>query len=276
MKYKHLLRVTRGSLPDRVFDQICALAPEGRKAHGFHLEFFSESADGGDIARNIAAICSANGLHQRRVPGAGAFGHSADRWYGEECYQKAEFLILNRQNKIQGLTQPIRDEKGRLLLVASNAKRSLKVGRIFPNWIIVSHKVRKVLEAGGLVGLQFAPVALQGHSINASPEPFWELQSSIVLPGMANKHRFIHPGLTEVEPFTGDFTKTVMINDPPFSKGEVHYRRADLAAVVPFDIGTTFEKYMEPHAALVISQRFYRHCLASGIPLAVDPVRVDP
>jgi len=33
---------------------------------------------------------------------------------------------------------------------------------------------------------------------------------------------------------------------------------------------------MEPHPALIVSQRFYQHCLKHRIPLEVEPVRIDP
>ena len=177
---------------------------------------------------------------------------------------------------MQSSAEPERNEQGRLQLVASNAKPSLKLFSVFPNWIVVSNKVRQLLESGQLIGLQFGEVVLKGKSVHASAEPFWELQSSLVLPKMANVHQFIHPGRTEPEPFQGDYSKIIMLNDPPFNKGEVHYRQKDLAALGAFDIARTFENYVEPHPALVISQRLYQHCLQHKINLSVDPVRIDP
>src|ERR1035438_7665734 len=147
MKYRHFLRVDEAMLPSSAFAAICAIAPEGCKHYGFHLQIDSESPDGGEIVKQIVVICSTNGLKRRRVIGANCFGHSADRWYGDEVRQNAELLLLTRQDQIQGLTRPERDEQGRLLLVASNAKASKKIGRIFPNWIIVSDKVRRLLES---------------------------------------------------------------------------------------------------------------------------------
>lgn len=276
MKYRHFISIDTGILPDSQFEAVCSLSPEGRTERGFRLTIDSDRPDGGEIVADFVSICEKHGLKKRNVSTKTSYGHTADRWYGEEVYVNSDFLVLRRQDKIQGLTKPERDEQGRLLLVATNAKPSKKIGRIFPNWIIVSDKVRRLLESAGLIGLRFGEVALQGKSIHASPEPFWELQSSLVLPKMANVHQFVHPGMTDVEPFQGDYSKTIMLHDPPFNKGEVHYRRSDLAAIGPFDIGRTFEKYMEPHEALVISQRFYQHCLKNKIPLEVEPVRIDP
>ncbi|HEV2394402.1 MAG TPA: hypothetical protein VG146_18790 [Verrucomicrobiae bacterium] len=56
----------------------------------------------------------------------------------------------------------------------------------------------------------------------------------------------------------------------------MHYRQSDLVQMGPFDIARTLEHYMETHPALVISQRFYQHCLKNKIALNVDPVRIDP
>ena len=36
-----------------------------------------------------------------------------------------------------------------------------------------------------------------------------------------------------------------------------------------------FENYMEPHPALIVSQRFYQFCQENKIPLNVQPVRID-
>ena len=71
-------------------------------------------------------------------------------------------------------------------------------------------------------------------------------------------------------------SKIIMLSDPPFRTGEVHYSKRDLAALMPFDVARTFENFMETHPALVVSQRFYQFCLKSRIPLNVQPVRIDP
>jgi len=162
------------------------------------------------------------------------------------------------------------------VLIASKAKPSIKVGRIFPNWIIVASKVRRLLENQSFKGLEFGEVVLKGKSVHASKEPFWEIKSPIVLPKMANTHLFFHPGREAPEQFTGDYTKIIGISDPPYNNSEPHYRCVELAALGSFDIARTFENYNEPHPALVISQRFYQFCLKNKIPLNVQPVRIDP
>ena len=274
MKYRHFLQVNEATLPKSAFAEICAIAPEGCKPYVFDLQIDSDFPDGGEIVKKIIQICRSNGLGRRRSYGPNSYGHAADRWYGDEVSNSA-YLIVCRQRQMQSPAEPERDEEGRLQLIASNAKPSLKLFSVFSNWIVVSNKVSQLLESGQFIGLQFGKVELKGKSVHASPEPFWELQSSLVLPKMANVHQFIHPGRTEAETFQGDYSKIIMLNDPPFNKGEVHYRRSELAALGAFDIAKTFENYMEPHPALVVSQRFYQYCLKNKIKLDVDLVRID-
>ena len=73
----------------------------------------------------------------------------------------------------------------------------------------------------------------------------------------------------------GDYSKVVLLDDDPFCKGELHYHQKDLEALGAFDIANTQEKFLSPHP-LVISQRFYQHCLKHKIPLEVEHVRIDP
>ncbi len=155
---------------------------------------------------------------------------------------------------------------------ASKARAGRKIGRIEPNWIVIPDNTQKILDAGNFKGLEYGEVALRGTSAKASTEPFWELKSSLTLPKMANTARFVTVGHV---PFDGDYTKIVWIDDTPYRAGEIHYRENDLKAQGEFDVARTLEKYMEPHPALVVSQRFYQHCLKNKIPLAVEPVRID-
>ncbi len=57
---------------------------------------------------------------------------------------------------------------------------------------------------------------------------------------MPYPERFVHRGVTAPEPFQGDYSRVVLINDPPFTKGEVHYRRSNLNTIGSFDIAQTF------------------------------------
>ena len=266
MKFRHFISIDAGILPEAAFEAVCSLAPAGRTRRGFRLTVDSETPDGGEAVRQFVRICEGHGLARRNVSTTKSYGHTADRWYQDERL-RAEMLVLLRQKQIQPGAEPERDPQGHLSLPDCP---DWDVGSIFPNHIVVSHRVRAALEGPGFLGLRFGKVVVQRETL-----PLWELQSSVALPKMANTHQFIHPGLREPEPFKGDYSRIVMLDDPPFNRGEIHYRRRDLAGAGHFDVANTFENYMEPHPALVISQRLYQHCLKNGIAFEADPVRID-
>ena len=276
MKYHHLLGFLADWIDESEAQELTRMKPEARIRNGFGYKLTTNDTKGDEFIRRSLEILQHRAIPRRRTANSTHYGYYISRFYEPHDLTSAELLLVTYQEEIQSLTDPLRDDQGRLLLTASNAKPNLKVGCIFQNWIIVSNGDRCSLESGNFIGLKFRDVAIKGKSIHAAAEPFWELLSSITLPKMPHPERFVHRGLTEAQPFQGDYSRVVLISDPPFAKAEVHYRRGDLEAIGPFDIAQTFENYMEPHPALVISQRFYQHCLAHKIPLAVEPVRIDP
>lgn len=265
-------------LAPSILREVADCYPKFAEGSGFrytaYLEVQPNDELGGRLADQLIALFNKLGIPSSRGWAPGTYWHDVDRVYDESDYNSAEFLLLLRQREIQRLEHE-RDAQGRPLLVASKAKVSIKLGRIWANWIIVSDKIRKLLETQDFKGLEFGGVVLKGTSIHASKEPFWELKSSVVLPVMANRQQFINPGMSAPEPFQGDFSKMVFIDDPHFRTGEIHYRRGELASLVPFDVARTFENFMEPHPALIVSQRFYQFCVKNKVPLSVQPVRID-
>ena len=245
----------------------------------------TQDPDGDEFIRRALEMLKRHGIPLRYSVNSSdynsSYGYDISRFYEPDDLKHAELLLLVRKGRIHNTLEPARDEQGRLYLLASKAKESLKLGNLlWPDWVIVSDKVRRSLEGAGLVGLRFIEVAIKGKSTYLASEPFWELQSSITLPKMPDRgnlfHPEFHPDHPTVEPFQGDYSRTIFINDAPFFNGEVHYRRSDLTVLGQFDIAATFENYMETHPALVVSQRFYQHCLKHKIPLPVEPVRIDP
>lgn len=283
MKYFHELQIDEPTLPGSEFEELCRLKPECRKPNGFRYEIPTDNAEGDEFLRYALGLLKHHGIPHRDQSDGTHYGYSILRWYDEADVVAAEFLLLDWQRKLQKGVKPERDEHGRLIVLARNVTSSLKFASTYPdNSIFVSDKVRRILEGGGLVGLQFGETTIQGGSGSVSGEPAWELQSAITLPKIANTHQLVHRGKTEAEPFTGDYSRQVLINDPPFVGGEPHYRRSDLAAVGSFDIANMREKFINEHA-LIISQRFYQHCIRNKISLALDklslgvrPVRIDP
>ncbi len=273
MKYIHHLAIDEPTLPKAQFHELYQLKPEGRRATGFRIDAVSRQPDGDEFIRHALEILKTNGVPRRVHSSATSYGHTVTRLYEEIELKEAEFLVLTC--RVVARTGVI---DGRAVLAADPAYRLTSVLN-FTRPVVVSDEVRQLLKGGMLVGLEFGAAPLNPDpdcNWGRIPGPFWEIQSSIALPKMSNTHQFVHPGRTQTEPFRGDYSKIIMISDPPFSKGEVRYRREDIDALASFDIARTFEKHMNPYPALVVSQRFYQYCLANGIGLSADPVRIDP
>lgn len=274
MKLYKTVIIRREGCPEHLYKTILEMAPNSMLPYGdIEVAAKPEENEIAELVKRIVDYCQANNL-----PWSSALGGGRPGTYAYEIFRKYELhdftavrlLNLSRGNLIQLKSE--RDEQGRLLMDASKARAGRKIGRIEPNWIVIPESVRKILAAGNFKGLEFGEVALKGTSARASTEPFWELKSSLTLPKMANTDRFVSVNSV---PFDGDYTKMVWIKDPPYRTGEIHYRESDLKALGEFDVARTLEKYKEPHPALVVSQRFYQHCLKNKIPLAVEPVRID-
>jgi len=69
--------------------------------------------------------------------------------------------------------------------------------------------------------------------------------------------------------------KCYFVSSPPYRNPEPRYREKETSEIGIFDVARTFDQlYGEPE--IVVSQRFYQHCLKHKIPLEVRPVRIDP
>ena len=223
-----------------------------------------ESAE--KLVDEIVALCEQRGLRKSSPGIAGAYTHRVHHHYEPSDLNSSPLLQLMTQNRtFKGINSGIRDELGRVWLPASEAKPTIKILSILLRpWIVVSDQTRHLLEAGQLVGLKFDPVTIKGHSAYASSAPFWELRSTVTLPKMANAIR--NPAVT-CESYL-----------PQDRYGEIHYRQRELQPLGNFDIAFTLEPFggAVPNPELIVSQRFYQHCLKHKIPLAVRPVRIDP
>jgi hypothetical protein len=227
------------------------------------------------VIDRLLHILNKHGIPQSRRWAPGTFYFEANRRYDSDDLSASELLIVNIHcNEVQ--FESSRDPGGRLILLPKKLRRNFVVGRIYPNYLVVSDKVMKLLAGGGFLGLRFNEVITLGGDGDSTPR-IWELTSSIVLPKMSNTHRFRCAGGPETvhQPFQGDYTKVIGIDDPPYRAGEPHYLRSDIKALGAFDVALTFEKYLVDHQALVVSQRFYQFCEKNGIPLGVSPIRID-
>lgn len=263
MKLFRSISLNKNVCPPDFYADIAQLYPGGtRSPLTFHLEAQPDDEEAARTVEHIAALCKQSGLDKVR----GAYSQLVMPCYEEADLQAAPLLRLVGQRKLfKGLNSNKRDATGRIVLLATEAKASITIASIFPEpWIVVSSGARRLLETADLIGIEFEEVAVKGHSIYAAPEPFWELRSTITLTKMANS--VIYP-----EPAYGHTAYT--IQDPYV---EPHYRETELASLGLFDIANTFERSRGGSRLLIVSQRFYRHCLTHKIPLRVKPVRVDP
>lgn len=220
----------------------------------------------------LISVSKAFGLGRTAQGSPGTYGLDAARLYEDSDLATCELLLIGPQAKYQ--IEDERDSTGRLWL-EDQFVTGLRLGSAW-DFTVVSDEFRRLMSAAEPVGLSFREVAPRNR--RGEPAKFWELESSIVLPKMANTDRLMYCGwrLTPPQPFTGDYSRMVIINDPPYRSGEIHYRRSELARLGKFDTAKTFELYRQPHPQVIISQRFYQHCRKNGIALKVEPVRIDP
>jgi hypothetical protein len=276
MKYCHIFEIDEATLTQDELADVCRFKPEARTLKGFQFEVISEDPYGGEFLRTFVESLRRRGVKRQMHSKPGSYGYYVMRYPEKADIISSELLLLGYQKKLKRIGGLERDEQERLVVLAADCKPVLRFGSTYPNnFIIVSDSVRQMLEKSELVGFQFMAISLKGKSSLMPPAPPWELGSSVTLPKLANTHRLVHPGMTGTEPFQGDYSRLVLINDEPFFGAELHYRRSDLAALGQFDVANTLEKFRTPHP-LVISQRFYQHCLQNKISLEVEPVRIDP
>jgi hypothetical protein len=193
----------------------------------------------------------------------GTYGYAVVRHYEPDDLGVAPFLILHPQKRMFS-EKLIRDKHGRLMLPAKQATATIKIAScLIQYFYVASAAVRKVLEAGQLTGLIFRETVLKAASAKATDEPFWEIDSNLKMPKMVNA--WLNPHSK---------TPVYAIDERPYRYGEPHYRQQEIQALGNFDIARTLEQ-LGPTHGLIISQRFYQHCLKNKIELVARPVRID-
>jgi hypothetical protein len=262
MKLYRSISLNKNVCPPDFYAEMCQLYPGGALQLMFRLEAKAGEEENAQAVEHIAALCEQRGLDKIR----GAYSYSLMPQYEKADMQAAPLLRLVGQRKMFKGIPPNqrRDGAGRIVLPATEAKATIKLASIFPtSWVVVSNATRRFLEGADLIGIKFEEVAIKGHSVHAACEPFWELRSTLALPKMANS--VIYP-----EPAYGHTAYT--IQDPYL---EPHYRKSELEPLHLFDIAHTFERSHDGSQGLIVSQRFYQHCLKHKIPVEVRPVRID-
>ena len=270
-------RLARRGNPELLYRLFRAAAPSSADAEDVKIEAVSgESLKWLKIALFVM-LCRSAGLKRNRFGDSGTFGYIVSRQYQSSDLEGSEFLCF-RGMRGEDLEYPARrDSTGRLQMARHNANRLSEFGMI-DHWLGASQAARQCLEGERFERLQFRQIAVLPEE-KTGKLLAWEIVSVITLPKLANTDRLKCYGMGptgKVEPFTGDYSRMVFIDDPPYAGGEPHYRRSDLERIGPFDIAETFEHLWIPQRSLVISQRLYRLFLDRAIPVIVQPVRIDP
>ena len=264
MKYYRHFRVRELGFPAELYEEICAKRPECRKKEDFVVEAQPGDDETSAFIEHLVEFCQQRSLTNSGTGDTGTYGYQVVRHYEPDDLQAADYLMLGTQKRMfrERLGH---NASGRLMLPASQSGVTIGFASgMFNKLYVVSDSVRKILEAGNLVGLIFRETMLKGTSARATTEPLWEIDSEIKLPQMTNSYR--NPSSSV--PCHG-------IDELPYRNGEPHYRRRDLADLAKFDVARTFER-LGSDPALIISKRFYHYCIANKIPVVAQPVRITP
>jgi hypothetical protein len=262
MKFFHSISLNKNVCPADFYNEVVRIVPSGVRGLTFHLEAQPGDEKNVELVEYVLAQCKERQMDKLR----GAYSYLRMPHYEPSDFLAAPLLWLWTQRRMfKGVNSDQRDEQGRIVLPAPEAKPTIKIASIFPKpWIVVSDAVRRSLETASLSGLKFNEVSIKGCSMHAAPTPFWELRSTVTLSRMSNSAPDTKLNFNPVR---------YLIHD---SYGEPHYRNGDLQPFGVFDIAHTFEPLSSGEPGLMVSQRFYQHCLKSKIPLEVRPVRIDP
>lgn len=264
MKFYRSIWIEEKGFPPDLYSAIAQIKPECRRADHFHMECQPGDNDAAAVAEFIVARCQERQLKRTARGEDGTYGYDVVRHYEANDLKAAPLLLLETQKRVFRDTKE-RDSSGRLLLPAPQARPTIKIASIFfTDWFVVSDEVRRVLEVGTFAGLVFVETVMKGKSVHAAETPFWELESNVTLPKMVNALRNEYSTIP-----------SYMIVDPPYRYGEPHYRQSELAKLGEFDVARTLEPFGRGPLMLV-TQRFFQHCLKHKVLLDVRPVRIDP
>jgi len=149
--------------------------------------------------------------------------------------------------------------------------------------IIVSQRVRALLETADFRGLHFAPLQLfkrVGGSYDSPKlgnlewssvgEPWWILDSILTLPPVGPYLYIQGGGDGKIYPRG---TRQGIIREPGFSDVERHYVRSELAKLGEFDVAREWESLGA--VDIIVSRRFYEFCKAHNLKCGFKPVRID-
>lgn len=198
------------------------------------------------------------------------------RKYSKHDYDACDFLVLDPNTYSEGLS---RTSDGLIKLDHRKLKRKADFAKATPTWVVVSSRVKRLIEESPLKGISFRPTVLENyegkhHRIvpwdRVNCEPFWEIYSEQILPRMAPWN-----DLREHPKTPGYFSHREGLYLVP----EPHYRRSDVAALADSDLFGTHEMFDtggDGGRMKIASRRFYLFCRAHELKVSWTPVRLDP
>lgn len=280
----------RNQIGEDLFGKIASLWPPGVSINGkwFYYEFRSDY----DVFFAICKTMEDAGWRQ-----SDAVGSATDRVFVVKAGQEpeehdllaAELLWCTASTDVKswGMT---RGNDPVLEITIGTAKAAHRIDSAIINYDfysrpVVPQRVRSLLEAGNLIGLDFKPVRLtQGLTERrrflewAPPyDPWWELSSNRFMPPVSPTMQLrITPGPRSGEKVAPGFTETwvqaVNING---SGLYIRYRRSDLERMEAFDIAVSIERFSVDTRYIVVSQKFFRYCREKALNFTFRPVKIE-
>jgi len=280
MKTKACLIVHAKFSGEDVVQALSDIYPKGRDGGRFECSL----PWGNSMMMRLLEVLAAHGL-KPTAPGPATpsdYHFAIDRTYGRSDLQEAAYLTFSSKTLLYVVK---RDEDGTLRLRTDRLKRGLDIGSATQPWLVVSDRVKDLIEGSDLLHAAFRQVLIDRPADGATKRgaaSFWELTSNLILPPMAPPARFIH-GRTgaevpadSAEPFI--FREGIDIPGYYFLPPEPQYEEAALKSVGPFDLALTFEKIFggDLGGVPICSQRFRQFCIDNALEQKMDwtPVRV--
>lgn len=269
------------SISEKLLQELCAAFPSGRcgsRGHSFSLNLMSDDSR----LKEVIRILNEHGYTPRSSAPSRTereFNLVLVRQYDRTDLESAELLELRPSNEmlVDGCA---RRQSDMTLCLESPLHIDLTASIAQPSCYIMRDHVKHAFEAAGLRDVCTLPVTKLYESVDYNlddkEDTYWELRSSTMLPPVAPSVSLVHRDRTV---FTGDFRKGCLRVEGFYLYPELHYSRASLTHMKPFDLAHTSEMFgWRPNQfdrPLVASQRFYQVCLEHNIKTGWVPVRID-
>lgn len=274
MKTITALEIRKEGLTDAQNEGLERICPKQDHLRNLVISAWDHETEALRLIDEIVAYCQGCGMERSESGNRlGTYGFSVRRVYEDEDLLKAEYLLLRHAKGID--CEACRDGNNEVLLFTNKMPKQWNMLWHYHGSMLVTDAEKERVEAERFSGIKFLRATAKKAMGKPAVAEFWELTSRVVLPPIANIKQLVYSGQEPPEPFDGDYTRRVHLNDPPFSYGEFHYRRKDFEALGPFDIDHTLERYYSNNPVMVVSNRFMRFYERKKHRLVLEPVRID-